>query len=118
MEEPLSRTIRDRSLRTSFDALQRVQDRWENSNIPNTTVADEQILNLAGNLKLSFNFSRPADKLVPVEVDGVTTNVPEFEPSNWSWMSVLLGKIRHSFISNTLKILTQRTRLFTSNLVY
>ena len=110
--EPLARTIRDRSLRTSFDALQRVQDRWENSNIPNTTVADEQILNLAGNLKLSFNFSRPADKLVPVEVDGVTTNVPEFEPSNWSWMGVLLGKDPAQFHQQYIKDTSAKDEAF------
>ncbi|HUM46660.1 MAG TPA: hypothetical protein PLD84_07025, partial [Chitinophagales bacterium] len=75
----------------AFDSLQRAQDRWENSNLPGTTIAAEQILNLAGNLKISFAFSRPADKLVSVEGESETTLIPEFEPLNWNWMNALLG---------------------------
>lgn len=60
--EPLRMHLRDRRLRGAFDALERKLGNWENSDAPAGRYAEEEILDLEGELRVSFVIPRPNDK--------------------------------------------------------
>ena len=69
--EPLSRFLRDRSLRGGFNAIDRISNNYEGSDVPTGAYADEDIVHLSGHLTLRFQF-------VPPESE-------EFDESSWEW---------------------------------
>ncbi|MBN8245969.1 MAG: hypothetical protein J0L84_00845 [Verrucomicrobia bacterium] len=108
--EPLLATLRDRALRPAFDALDRVEDRWEHSHLPATTVAAEPVRALSGYLKVAFRFARPADRLVTPPEGGEATL--EFDATQWEWMMPLLGMDPAEFFNRHLKDSTARDSEF------
>lgn len=110
--ESLQRGLRDRSLLRAFNALERVHDRWENSNIPLNNIAEELVLNLQGRFTIHFYFSRPADR--PVVNNNVTTY--EFESSNWAWFNPLLGQSAEQFYDQFIKNASNRDQAFQQNI--
>ncbi|NQY79762.1 MAG: hypothetical protein HRT47_05565 [Candidatus Caenarcaniphilales bacterium] len=60
-ENTLKRYIRDRSLRNGFDALERIHTDYEHSDLPTGTYAEGQIIDMYGDMRISFNLPRPKD---------------------------------------------------------
>jgi Papain-like cysteine protease AvrRpt2 len=59
--ESLSTALRRPELAGGFDALQRVQSNWVNTDYPPARYADEEVRYLDGELHISFDLPRPAD---------------------------------------------------------
>lgn len=78
--EPLSRYLKNRSLRRGFAAIERVADDWEGWDYPEATYAEEAPESLEGELRISFVLPRPRD-----DADG------QFQVDAWAWLSRLLG---------------------------
>ena len=78
--ESLTRYLRKRELAGGFDALERIRNQYEGSDLPTGTYADETIEEMDGELRLSFRISRPADK----------NN--DFDPAAWSVISILTNR--------------------------
>ena len=80
--EPLSRFMRNRTLVGGFAALERIANDYEGSDLPTGRYSEETIEDLDGELRISFQMSRPPDKQ-----DG------SLEPASWPayvpWLTVL-----------------------------
>jgi hypothetical protein len=59
--EPVERGLRNRGLRTSFDALERVRANWAGADMPVGRYADELLTDLDGELTVRITLPRPAD---------------------------------------------------------
>lgn len=124
-KEILTSTLRDKQLKKSFNALQRVKDHWEHSDFPATTFAAENILNLTSSLKIKIELTCPADKLEE-QTRTVTMplgstyqekyTVPVYDDSKWSWMSELLGMNSSDFYNSYIKDQTNRDKIFRDQL--
>lgn len=59
--EPLVRGLRDRRLRSAFDALQRMRDNWENADYPQDRYADDRLRHIDGEFRMRISLPKPAD---------------------------------------------------------
>ena len=59
--EPLSENLRDIKLRKGFDAVERIVNNYEGSDLPEDRYCDEDIEHLNGDLRISFHLARPQD---------------------------------------------------------
>jgi len=73
--EPLTRYLRDRSLRGGFDAIERVADNWVGWDFPESRYSEEAPESLEGELRISFLLPRPRD-----DEDG------KFQVDQWKWL--------------------------------
>ena len=64
----LRRTIYGRKLRRGFDAIERIESNYVNSDLPLGTYAEEMIQEFTGNFTISFELERPFIK----EIDEAT----------------------------------------------
>ncbi len=60
--ETLTWRLRDRALRRGFDALERIANGYEGSDLPTGAYADETLEHLEGDLYIRFQLARPRDK--------------------------------------------------------
>lgn len=96
----LSDTLLDRELLKGFDAMEETIDNFEDSDIINATYADEDIVDLNGEIWLRFQIARPKD-----END-------EFNPSAWSPLVHLFGFNPQDFYNDYLKDQRFKDRVF------
>lgn len=70
-----------RDLRAGFDALERIDNHYDGSDLPVGTYADQTLEYVEGDLSLRFQLARPRDK------------DDDFEPSSWTWLSFLIPSL-------------------------
>ncbi len=70
-QEPLARTLRDRSLLGGFGAVDRILNGYEGSGLPVGAYADEDLTHLSGDLTLRFQLVAP--------------EAEEYDAALWSW---------------------------------
>lgn len=88
----LSRSIYLPQHRKGLPAIKRYLDNWEHANFPDGMYCEEQILNLKGDITLSFRLGCPANS---------TTD--EFVAANWLWSSLLMPYTSASAFYNRYK---------------
>lgn len=88
----LSRSVYLPQYRKGFAAIKRYLDNWEHANFPNGKYCEEQILNLKGDITLSFRLGCPAN-----------SSTDEFVASNWLWSSLLMPYTSASAFYNRYK---------------
>lgn len=95
--EALLRFLRDRRLRTGFDALERIRLNYEGSDLPTGSFAQGQLQHLDGELQIAFTIARPRD---PLDNENFLNYVNE----NWGFWGILLGgnvgDVYNSFLKN------------------
>ena len=102
----LNRYLLSRSLRKGFAALERIQNQYEGSDLPDGMFADAPLVYLEGDLFLEFRIARPLDK-----------EDEEFEMANWLWITRLLPFINPlEFHRSYIKSTQQKDRLFVEQL--
>lgn len=74
----LSRTLPTVQLKRGLPAIKRYIDNWAHANFPDGSYADEEILNIHGEVTLQFKIARPED-----------SDKDEFVPANWYWATLL-----------------------------
>lgn len=79
--ESLLRFLRNRALRGGFDALERIRNSYQGSDLPLGTYAEETLEDLDGELRISFILARPQDG-VDDAIDAARWNV--FTPFLWA----------------------------------
>ena len=70
-----------RDLRAGFDALERIDNHYEGSDLPVGTYADQTLDYVEGDLTLRFQLARPRDK------------DDNFDPVNWGWFAKLIPSL-------------------------
>lgn len=60
--EPIVRYLRNRALQGAVDAIERIRNNYEGSDLPTGRYAQEALEFLDGELRISFQLSRPKDK--------------------------------------------------------
>lgn len=92
----------DRALRAGFDALERIDNNYEGSDMPTGAYADEKLDFLEGELTIRFQLARPHDN-----------DQDDFNPANWNWMGFLLPMLNpQELYRNFLKGQTLKDRIF------
>lgn len=102
-----SRWLIDRSLRKGFDALQRIEDKYEGSDLPAGRYSQETIEYLDGELRIAFQIERPKDK-----DDGV------FDEPQWALFVPFLWTSPFAIFNQYLngRIQAERDRIFQSEI--
>lgn len=105
--EALSRFLRNPALRGGFDALERIQNNYEGSDLPPGRYSQETLEYLDGELRISFQLSRPRDK------DDET-----FEEANWLLFAPFLWTSPLAIFNQyfTGRIQAERDRIFQSEI--
>ena len=70
-----------RDLRVGLDALERIDNNYEGSDLPVGSYADQLLEYTEGEMTLRFQLARPKDK------------DDDFEPANWGWLGILLPSL-------------------------
>jgi hypothetical protein len=70
-----------RDLREGFNAIERIDNHYDGSNLPVGRYADQPIEYVEGDLQLRFQLSRPRDK------------DDDFDPVNWGWLAKLIPSL-------------------------
>ena len=70
-----------RDLREGFNALERIDNNYEGSNLPVGRYADQPLDYVEGELQLRFQLARPRDK------------DDDFDPVNWGWLGHLIPSL-------------------------
>lgn len=70
-----------RDLRLGFDALERIDNHYEGSDLPLGTYADQSLDYVEGDLSIRFQLARPRDK------------DDDFDPVNWGWFALLIPSL-------------------------
>jgi hypothetical protein len=70
-----------RDLRLGFDALERIDNNYEGSDLPLGTYADQSLDYVEGDLSIRFQLARPRDK------------DDDFDPVNWGWFALLIPSL-------------------------
>lgn len=97
----LKTVVPTRDLKTGFDALERIDNNYEGSDMPVGAYADEKLDYLEGELKIRFQLARPRDK------------DDDFDPVQWQWMGILLPMINaQEAYRNFLKDQKLKDRIF------
>lgn len=97
----LKAVVPERALKSGFDALERIDNNYEGSDMPTGAYADEKLDYLEGELTIRFQLARPRDK------------DDNFDPAQWQWMSLLLPMINaEELYRNFLKDQTLKDRIF------
>lgn len=93
------------NLRGGFDALDRIENNYEGSDLPTGRFADEQILSVDGDLRIRFQLARPKD----AEPDTI-------DPNAWSPLFKLFGFSPEDFYETYLKGRQLKDRIFLEQL--
>ncbi len=80
----LQPTLPTRDLREGFEALERIDNHYEGSNLPTGRYADQPLDYVEGDLSLRFQLARPRDK------------DDDFDPVNWGWLVKLIPSLSAS----------------------
>lgn len=92
----------DRALKAGFDALERIDNNYEGSDMPTGAYADERLDYLEGELTIRFQLARPRDN-----------DQDDFNAPNWNWMGLLLPMLDpQELYKNFLKGQTLKDRIF------
>ena len=83
--DAISANLLDRSLLPAIEATKRVDDNWLDTDLPAGTYADEEMLFVDGELRISFNVARPPKPDEHSGDDFWTGNGP------WGFVGTLLG---------------------------
>jgi hypothetical protein len=95
----------DRALNAGFDALERIDNNYEGSDMPVGAYADERLDYLEGELTLRFQLARPGD------------DQDDFHAPSWQWMGILLPMINpQELYRNFLKGQALKDRIFLEQL--
>jgi len=98
----LKSVMPERTLKAGFDALERIDNNYEGSDMPTGAYADEKIDYLEGELTIRFQLARPRDN-----------DQDDFNAANWNWMGLLLPMLNpQEFYKNFLKGQTLKDRIF------
>lgn len=90
-----------RDLREGFNALERIDNHYDGSNLPVGTYADQALDYVEGELQLRFQLARPRDK------------DDDFDPVNWGWLAKLIPSLSAQEQYNTfLKDQQFKDRIF------
>ena len=97
----LQNVMPTRDLRIGFDALERIDNNYEGSDMPLGAYADERLDYVEGELTVRFQLARPRDK------------DDDFDPTQWQWMGILLPMINaQEAYRNFLKDQKLKDRIF------
>jgi hypothetical protein len=92
----------ERALKAGFDALERIDNNYEGSDMPTGAYADERLDYLEGELTIRFQLARPRDN-----------DQDDFNAVNWNWMGILLPMLNpQELYRNFLKGQTLKDRIF------
>ena len=95
-----------RDLKAGFDALERIDNNYEGSDMPTGAYADEKLNYLEGELTIRFQLARPRDN-----------DQDDFDPASWVWMGTLLPMLSPQEIyKNFLKGQALKDRIFLEQL--
>ena len=98
-------TVRNRRLRKGFDALERIENNYEGSDLPVGTYADQSLDYLDGDLTIRFELARPRD-------DG-----DDFNASAWTFLGRILPFINpQEFYEQHLRNQRFKDRVFLQQL--
>ena len=97
----LQNVMPTRDLRIGFDALERIDNNYEGSDMPFGAYADERLDYVEGELTVRFQLARPRDK------------DDDFDPPQWVWMGILLPMLSaQEAYRNFLKDQKLKDRIF------
>lgn len=99
-KESLYRFVRSRRLRKGFDAIDRIENNYEGSDLPEERYADELIQNVYGHLHIRFELTRPKD------VDD------DFDEPAWGFIGRILSINPREFYNNFLKSQSRKDAIF------
>ena len=94
--ESLRFYLRNRKLRKGFDAIERIENFYQGSDLPFGSYADESLENLTGDLTIRFQMARPkdeADEFAEAAWNWATKLIPWISPSSWH-RTYLTGQAR------------------------
>ncbi|OQY99662.1 MAG: hypothetical protein B6D41_01135 [Chloroflexi bacterium UTCFX4] len=103
--EALQLGLLDKRLSSAFDAAERVEHKWKDSDFPSGTFASENILSASGVLHIKVVLRRPTDKIEEVvdksrpvpTTTGIeypfTKKVAAIIPENWDRLKPFLGSL-------------------------
>ena len=98
----LKLVVPDRALKAGFEALERMDNNYEGSDMPTGAYADEKLDYVEGELTLRFQLSRPRDN-----------DQEDFNPASWNWMGLLLPMLNpQELYRNFLKGQSLKDRIF------
>ena len=101
----LQTVVPTRELKIGFDALERIDNNYEGSDMPVGAYADEKLDYLEGELTIRFQLARPRDK------------DDDFDATQWQWMGLLLPMINaQEAYRNFLKDQKLKDRIFIEQL--
>ena len=101
----LKTVMPERALKAGFDALERIDNNYEGSDMPTGAYADEKLDFLEGELTIRFQLARPRDK------------DDNFDPTQWQWMGILLPMVNaQEAYNNFLKDQKLKDRIFLEQL--
>jgi hypothetical protein len=96
----------ERALKAGFDALERIDNHYEGSDMPTGAYADERLDYLEGELTIRFQLARPRDN-----------DQGEFNPASWNWLGLLLPMIDpQELYRNFMKGQALKDRIFLEQL--
>lgn len=104
--EALQPALLDKRLAPAFDAADRVENQWKDSDFPSGTFASENILSATGVLQIKFVLQRPEDAFEEVEDKSRPVAIPtggvvypytrkeaRIIPENWEGLRPFLGSV-------------------------
>lgn len=98
----LKSVMPERALKAGFDALERIDNNYEGSDMPTGAYADEKLDYLEGELTIRFQLARPRDN-----------DQDDFNAASWVWMGILLPMLNpQELYKNFLKGQTLKDRIF------
>ena len=98
----LKAVMPDRTLKAGFDALERIDNNYDGSDMPTGAYADERLDFLEGELTIRFQLARPRDN-----------DQDDFNAANWAWMGFLLPMLNpQELYKNFIKGQTLKDRIF------
>ena len=103
-QNALQRALPTRSLRNGIEAIERIVNHYEGSNLPVGSYADQDLEHLDGHLRIRFQLARPRDQ------------EDEFDPDAWSWLHDLLGITPRDFYNDHLRDQRFKDRIFLEQL--
>jgi competence ComEA-like helix-hairpin-helix protein len=103
-QNALQRVLPTQSLRNGVEAIERIVNHYQGSNLPVGSYADQDLENLTGHLRIRFQLARPHDK------DDV------FDPDAWSCLHALLGITPQEFYNDHLRDQRFKDRIFLEQL--
>ncbi len=101
----LAGAVRSRQLRAGFDAMERIANHYDGSDLPVGTYADQSLDYLDGDLSIRFQLARPRD------------NNDTYDPAAWNWINLLLPFISpQDFYNQFLRDQALKDRIFLEQL--